>query len=75
MFGFRPRRYLSNFDNFYFGRAVDLLEQEFNGSELVVLKEPRISVLTRFWDRALQEAGFAINYVLMVEKSLEVANL
>lgn len=73
VFAFRPKEYLSNFDQYYIGRAVDLLQQEFNGSELIVLKDPRISVLTTFWDRALREAGFSTHYVIMVRNPLEVA--
>ena len=73
VFTFRPRRYLSNFDHFYLGRAVELLEAEFNGSEVIVLKDPRISVLTTFWDRALREAGYSTHYVVMVRNPLEVA--
>jgi hypothetical protein len=73
VFAFRPKLYLSNFDRVYLGRAVDLLEQEFNGSELIVLKDPRISVLTAFWDRALREAGYTPHYIVMVRNPLEVA--
>jgi hypothetical protein len=73
VFAFRPRSYLSNFDRYYFGRAVELLEAEFDGAELIVLKDPRISILTNFWDRALREAGYAVNYVVMVRNPLEVA--
>jgi hypothetical protein len=73
VFAFRERQYLSNFDRVYLGRAVELLDQQFNGSEVIVLKDPRISVLTAFWDRALLEAGYAIHYVVMVRNPLEVA--
>lgn len=73
VFAFRPREYLSNFDRFYLGRALELLELEFNGAETIVLKDPRISVLTNFWERVLREAGYAIHYVLMVRNPLEVA--
>ena len=73
VFTFRPRRYLSNFDHFYLGRAVELLEAEFNGSEVIVLKDPRISVLTTFWDRALRAAGYSTHYIVMVRNPLEVA--
>lgn len=73
VFSFRPRQYLSNFDRFYAGRAAELLEQEFNGSEVIVLKDPRISVLTKFWDRALLQAGYSSHYVIMVRNPLEVA--
>lgn len=73
VFAFRPRHYLSNFDRFYAGRAAELLEQEFNGSEVIVLKDPRISVLTSFWDRTLSSAGYSTHYVIMVRNPLEVA--
>jgi hypothetical protein len=73
VFAFRPKQYLSNFDQYYVGRAVELLQQEFDGSELIVLKDPRISVLTTFWDRALREAGYSTHYIVMVRNPLEVA--
>jgi hypothetical protein len=73
VFSFRPKTYLSNFDRVYLGRAAELLEQEFDGSELIVLKDPRISVLTTFWARALGEAGYKTHYVVMVRNPLEVA--
>jgi hypothetical protein len=73
VFAFRPRQYLSNFDRFYFGRAIDVVEQEFNGAEVIVLKDPRVSVLTAFWERVLREAGYKTNYVIMVRNPLEVA--
>src|SRR5947209_5380982 len=34
VFSFRSRPYLSNSDSYYLGRAVDLLQEDFNGSEL-----------------------------------------
>lgn len=73
VFSFRPHQYLSNFDGVYLGRAVELLEEEFEGSETIVLKDPRISVLGSFWDRALRRAGYATHYVVMVRNPLEVA--
>lgn len=73
VFSFRPKRYLSNFDRVYLGKAVELLNREFIGSELIVLKDPRISILTEFWHRALQEAGYAPHYIIMVRNPLEVA--
>ena len=73
VFAFRQRQYLSNFDRVYLGRAVELLDQQFNGAEVIVLKDPRISVLAAFWDRALLEAGYDVHYVVMVRNPLEVA--
>ena len=40
---------------------------------MIVLKDPRITVLTSFWDRALREAGYVPHYVIMVRNPLEVA--
>ena len=74
VFAFRPRTYLSNFDRFYLGRARDVIEEEFDGSQVIVLKDPRISVLTSFWDRALREAGYETHYIVMVRNPLEVAD-
>lgn len=73
VFAFREHQYLSNFDHFYFGRALEMLEDQFNGSEVIVLKDPRISVLTQFWDRALRQGGYTVHYVVMVRNPLEVA--
>ena len=73
VFAFRPRTYLSNFDRFYLGRALECLHQGFDGSELIVLKDPRISVLATFWDRVLREAGYGVHYVIMVRNPIEVA--
>lgn len=74
LFAFRPREHLSNLDRLYIARAVELLDREYNGSELIVLKDPRISVLTFFWENALRTAGYATNYVLMIRNPLEVAD-
>jgi hypothetical protein len=74
VFAFRQRNYLSNFDRFYLGRALELLEVEFDGSDVIVLKDPRISVLTTFWNRALAEAGYAVTYIAMVRNPMEVAD-
>ena len=42
-------------------------------SPLIVLKDPRVSVLGRFWRAALEQAGYAPRYVVMVRNPLEVA--
>ena len=40
---------------------------------LIVLKDPRVSVLGRFWRAALEQAGYMPRYVVMVRNPLEVA--
>lgn len=74
VFSFMPRPYLSNFDRMFVGRAVDLLLEEFADADLIALKDPRLSVLTAFWERALREAGYQTSYVIMVRHPLEVAD-
>lgn len=73
VFAFRLGGNLDQSESAYVDRAVKLLTQEFNGSELVVLKDPRISVLAPLWERALREAGYVTHYVVMVRNPLEVA--
>ena len=70
----------------YFGRSwfaelgrgrtdelVDLLGANYPGDRPIVLKDPRISLLTPIWDAALREAGYEPAYVLMVRDPREVA--
>jgi hypothetical protein len=74
VFAFRSRDYLSNFDRLYLARALELLEEEFCDSEVIVLKDPRISVLSSFWNRALRAAGYRTHYIVMVRNPLEIAD-
>lgn len=73
VFAGRPREYLSNFDKFFLSRAVELLQSEFGEADFIVLKDPRISVLSAFWDRTLRTAGYCPHYIIMVRNPLEVA--
>ena len=70
----------------YFGRSwfaelgrgrteelVDLLGANYSGDRTIVLKDPRVSLLTPIWDAALREAGYEPAYVLMVRDPREVA--
>lgn len=72
-FAGRPQHYLSNFDRVFSQRATELLENIFGMEDFVVLKDPRINVLTAFWNRALRAAGFQPTYVIMVRHPMEVA--
>ncbi len=55
-------------------RAVSLLEQEYAGSKLFVLKDPRICRLVPFWRKAMVVAGITAKYVLPFRNPLEVAD-
>lgn len=53
--------------------ARSLLQSQFNGGSLIVLKDPRISRIYPLWQQALKQEGYAIHNVLMVRSPLEVA--
>jgi len=54
-------------------RASAFVEQNFKRRSLPVIKDPRVSVLTRLWHQALLNGGFRPVYVIMVRHPLEVA--
>lgn len=53
--------------------AAEAITQLYGPAPLIVLKDPRVSVLGRFWRAALEQAGFTPRYVVMVRNPLEVA--
>lgn len=53
--------------------AVRLLAEEFDGAEVLVLKDPRICRLFPFWRRALSDAGYEIVVISPVRPPSEVA--
>jgi tetratricopeptide (TPR) repeat protein len=53
--------------------AAAIVEREYAGAPLVVIKDPRISVLAPLWQRALARAGYRAAYVVAVRNPLEVA--
>ncbi len=73
IFAGRPRRYLSNFDRVFRHKAEAVLASAYSDAELIVLKDPRINVLSGFWDSALRAQGYEPIYVTMVRNPLEVA--
>lgn len=53
--------------------ARDFLRQNYAHRDLPVLKDPRASLMARFWNDALSAEGFAPVHVVMVRHPLEVA--
>jgi hypothetical protein len=53
--------------------ARTLLLAEYQGAEVILIKDPRIGVLAPLWHRALQAAGYRPVYVVPVRHPLEVA--
>lgn len=54
-------------------RALDLLEAEFEGADLFVLKDPRCTLLAGFWRSVLEGAGIECIPVMMMRPPGEVA--
>ena len=50
-----------------------MLDSEYAGAPLILMKDPRICVLAPLWHRALRETGYRAVYVVCVRNPLEVA--
>ena len=57
----------------FLDKARGFLEHNFGDQDLLVMKDPRSSVLARFWRQALDEIAVDPVYVIMVRHPLEVA--
>ncbi len=57
----------------FLDKATTFLTHNFGDRDLLVMKDPRASILTRFWRQALDEIAVDPVYVIMVRHPLEVA--
>lgn len=53
--------------------AAALIRAAYPGNRTIVLKDPRISLMTRIWDKALRKSGYRPIYVNMLRDPREVA--
>jgi hypothetical protein len=53
--------------------AREVIDNEYAGQPLILIKDPRICVLAPLWHRALQQSGYRPAYVVMARHPLEVA--
>ncbi len=53
--------------------ARDIIREEYGDSPLIVLKEPRISLVADLWIKALEAEGFRCKFVITVRSPTEVA--
>lgn len=54
-------------------RLAETLAQEYQDASFIVAKDPRISLLAPLWRNALQELGFAADWVISVRNPLATA--
>ena len=57
----------------FLGEAKSFLAANYGEADLLVIKDPRASVLAPFWREALTDSGIAPLYVIMVRNPLAVA--
>lgn len=57
----------------FLSKAQDFLTHNFGDQDLLVMKDPRSSILASFWRQALEEIAVDPVYVIMVRHPLEVA--
>ena len=57
----------------FVSKAVLLLDREFDGADLIALKDPRICLLYPLWRASIVTAGYSPKVVLIVRDPLEVA--
>jgi hypothetical protein len=57
----------------FLDKAKDFLTHNFGDQDLLVMKDPRSSILARFWRQALNEIAVDPVYVILVRHPLEVA--
>ena len=64
---------LSNSGAVILAKAEAAIASEFGGATPIVLKDPRISILTTFWKRVLERQGYQSAFLIMVRNPVEVA--
>ncbi|MDF0606827.1 hypothetical protein HZU77_014375 [Neisseriaceae bacterium TC5R-5] len=57
----------------YFLRAVNLLEEKINGTQIFGFKDPRVAKLLPFWKEVFSHCQFKVNYLLAIRNPLSVA--
>ncbi|MBS0328176.1 MAG: SEC-C domain-containing protein [Proteobacteria bacterium] len=57
----------------FLGQMCELLAREYGGAKLILVKDPRISMLAPLWHRALVASRYRPAYLVAVRHPLEVA--
>ena len=68
-----PRRWFANEEAMTFvDRAAALLENDYEGAPLIVVKDPRICRLVPIYTAALERAGYSARFVVTLRHPIEV---
>ena len=57
----------------YLSEAQQIIQEQYSNNQLIVIKEPRITLLVDFWGDVLTRLGYECAYVVMVRRPQEVA--
>jgi hypothetical protein len=57
----------------HLGAAREALARSYQGKPRIVIKDPRLCLLTDLWDAALEQSGYAVTYLLIHRDPREVA--
>ncbi len=57
----------------YKAEAQQIIREQYGDESLIVLKEPRVTLLIDFWEEVLNAEGFQCAFVIMVRDPAEVA--
>lgn len=73
VFTLRAADYAAALKSTFQGEAKAFVKANYGGADLLVIKDPRASVLAPFWREALTDSGIEPLYVIMVRNPLAVA--
>jgi len=73
LFGVRVEALVSAQQDVFLPRAREVLDLNYGSAGTLVLKDPRVSLLSPLWRAALEQAGCTVTFVIMVRDPLEVA--
>ncbi|MCB0664872.1 MAG: hypothetical protein KDC80_03575, partial [Saprospiraceae bacterium] len=67
-----PAAILDRIDRKYIDQANEILANQFYDGEVIVLKDPRFSILSEFWKKILVSQGFDLYFVIMIREPMMV---
>ena len=54
-------------------KAINIVQSKLEKENLLLIKDPRISILVPFWEEVFKHTGASVSYVLSVRNPLDVA--
>jgi len=61
------------YDSFFLDEAKTIITENLRSSDLLMIKDPRVSILLPFWQKVFEELHVTVKYVIALRNPLEVA--